>query len=292
MPGAVLQPARPEKLRRAERTLRLIQLAEITAHSGCEGTPMDSVESVEAAIRLGADAAEVDVRRGAGSLVLSHDRRGEAEYASRPRLEQVFALVAPRAGMKVNCDIKEADVIPDVLALAARYGLDSGRLVLSGSVHPAYLRENPRVLERARVALNLEQALAELYLEGLPARERTAQTCALVRGTPWPYVREMAGEADAHLERACGMCVELGVWTLNVPYALLTQERMERIRARGVRLSVWTVNDEEWIRSMLACGVASLTTLRVGLALAIRRGMEPGPGTRTEPPPRKEGCRS
>ena len=81
------------------------KLAAITAHSGCEDTSMDSMDSVEAALRLGADAAEVDVRKSARGLILSHDRREEAGYAASVTLEEVFAAIALRAGMMVNCDI-------------------------------------------------------------------------------------------------------------------------------------------------------------------------------------------
>ena len=35
----------------------------ITAHSGCEGTARDSLDSVECAIRLGADVVEMDIRK-------------------------------------------------------------------------------------------------------------------------------------------------------------------------------------------------------------------------------------
>ena len=34
----------------------------ITAHSGCEGTPENSLASIEKGIALGADCVEIDVR--------------------------------------------------------------------------------------------------------------------------------------------------------------------------------------------------------------------------------------
>lgn len=46
----------------------------ITARSGCNGTPDNSMESVLTGIRLGADCVEVDVRMNEqGGLWLSHD---------------------------------------------------------------------------------------------------------------------------------------------------------------------------------------------------------------------------
>ena len=46
----------------------------ITAHSGCEGTGIDTMESIEKALEFGADAIEIDVRMDrlvtCGSLII------------------------------------------------------------------------------------------------------------------------------------------------------------------------------------------------------------------------------
>ena len=60
----------------------------ITAHSGCEGTARDSMESVELALALGADAIEMDIRRAPdGLLYISHDRQTGSEIESKHTLE-------------------------------------------------------------------------------------------------------------------------------------------------------------------------------------------------------------
>ena len=45
-----------------------MKMPQITGHSGCEGTPRDSMASIERAAALGADAVEVDVRRGSNGI--------------------------------------------------------------------------------------------------------------------------------------------------------------------------------------------------------------------------------
>ena len=51
----------------------------ITAHSGSDGTPDNSLACVEYALSTDADAFEVDVRRLAdGTLALGHDEIGRA----------------------------------------------------------------------------------------------------------------------------------------------------------------------------------------------------------------------
>ena len=78
----------------------------ITAHSGCEGTARDSMESVELALALGADAIEMDIRRAPdGLLYISHDRQTGSEIAKKHTLEAVFRRIADTP-MKFNCDIK------------------------------------------------------------------------------------------------------------------------------------------------------------------------------------------
>ena len=101
----------------------------ITAHSGSDGTPDNSMEFVNYALGCGVEALEVDVRRrGDSSFFLSHDTAAGA----CPTLREVFSLLRS-SHMKINCDLKEADMELGVLALAKEYGIEN-RLLLSGSV--------------------------------------------------------------------------------------------------------------------------------------------------------------
>ena len=47
----------------------------ITAHSGCENTPRDSMDAVERAAALGADIVEMDVRRAPDGVLRISDNR-------------------------------------------------------------------------------------------------------------------------------------------------------------------------------------------------------------------------
>ena len=54
----------------------------ITAHSGCEETEIDSMESIELALEYGADAIEVDVRVDQNKeLRISQDEVSPEEYS-------------------------------------------------------------------------------------------------------------------------------------------------------------------------------------------------------------------
>ena len=55
----------------------------ITAHSGCDGTPENSLEFLRTALQSEADAVEVDVRKnGEGKLILSHDETQEGGHGT------------------------------------------------------------------------------------------------------------------------------------------------------------------------------------------------------------------
>ena len=62
----------------------------VTAHSGCDSTPDNSLDFVRHALQLQVDALEVDVWQKEGKLILSHD---EPEDMNHPLLEEVFVMV-------------------------------------------------------------------------------------------------------------------------------------------------------------------------------------------------------
>lgn len=136
----------------------------ITAHSGCDGTKDDSLESIEAGIAFGADAVEVDVRfNKKGDLILSHDEDSAREYREHPRLAEAFNLIVNKHNIAINCDIKEPETIPAILELAREKGIEPQTLILTGSVTPVALRENPCILRRASVWININELLLHFY---------------------------------------------------------------------------------------------------------------------------------
>ena len=132
----------------------------ITAHSGCENTPDNSLESVRAGMALGADFVEVDVRLDPDGVPrLSHDM--PADYGRLPTLEAVFRVVAG-SPCGVNCDLKESAAFRPVLALGEQCGLSPAQLVFSGDVPIPQLLAEPRLARRASIYLNSEMVCAHL----------------------------------------------------------------------------------------------------------------------------------
>lgn len=211
----------------------------ITAHTGADGRPDNSLEYVAYALDCGADALEVDVRRSPGGrLAIGHDEAGE----DAPPLEEVFRMAAERPRIKVNCDLKEPGLETAVCRLAEEQGL-SGRLLLSGTVDAF------RAVPGAEVYLNLEEYVPNLYLN---------------------YREKPDFELEA-AETIRAVCAKAGVRTVNAYQGLVTRRFIETLAQAGIGLSVWTVNEPWELGWFLNAGVRNITTRKPALALELRR---------------------
>ncbi|MDO4173979.1 MAG: glycerophosphodiester phosphodiesterase [Eubacteriales bacterium] len=217
----------------------------LTAHSGADGTPENSLTFVRYALESGADAIEVDVRREpeSGALVLSHDAVGRG---TQTLLQQALELTAQHAAVRINCDLKEPGLEQQAAALAGEMGL-SGRLIFSGTVDPMRLRGTQIGMEQ--IYWNIDEQIPELY-----------QRCR----------REPAWVLQA-AEEMCAKCARFGIQTINVYEQLATDGFLDILNRHGIGASVWTVNDPARVRHFLLRGVRNITTRNVIAALAMRQ---------------------
>lgn len=205
----------------------------ITAHSGCEGTPDNSLEHIRAAISSGAEMLEIDINRHDGVLYLTHNP--QTDYSACPTFEQCLTLVAP-TDMCMNCDVKTVGLTADVMTLAAKYQMES-RIVFTGSVGE----------------------------EELPALNDT-------RGDWWLSLWHSDHEPE-DLVNACEKYHRLNdlYRLINLDHTMVNEQVCRTVHDAGYRLSVWTVNREEMIRRMMEYGVWNITTRQPLLALRLRR---------------------
>jgi glycerophosphoryl diester phosphodiesterase len=253
----------------------------ITAHSGCDGTEQDSLDSILAGIRNGADAVEVDIRRNsAGELVLSHDRDESGAYRGRVTLAEAFDLVIRDGGMGINCDVKERETIPAILDLAGRRGLGPGRLILTGSAAPSTLREAPETAKKAGVWLNIEEIAEDYYRSGAPALE--PYRGVIGPGKQGHEILEALPSPDFLLDPIVQDCLSLGVRAVNMPYTEPLLPLIPRLKARGIQVSLWTLNEPEPLKQAFGLGVLNITTRDTRLAVELRGIAGPG-GSPTTP---------
>lgn len=209
----------------------------ITAHSGSDGTPDNSLEFVRYAIALPVDALEIDVRKTSdGKLVLSHDEILPDGSNVLCDLEEVFALVAP-TDKKINCDLKPAGLEKAVMDLAKKYGLLQ-RLIFSGTVSADIREELPEVYQNVEIFINCDMLVPEI-MDRMEARQLPC---------------------DDLLKEALRHCQEKGFRVMNLYYRLCTPSVVEAARGLGIGLSAWTVNTEEWIQTLLPHGLHNMTS--------------------------------
>jgi len=233
----------------------------ITAHTGSMGYPDHSLESLCAALKLGVDIYEDDIRVTLdGVPVLAHDdevrlANGQRVSLSKLTLEEwIEGSASPvleladvlnwirTAGRTMNLDIKSDDALAPAAKLVRQMGMED-RVILSGC-------EYGRAVLAGRLGIGLRKLLNVdirrlRMLEGEQA------------------LREMNGQLCLEAKSA-------GCFGLNLPYQAVRPELLEAAKSEGLAVYVWTVNEVEEMRRMARWGVDGITTRDPAALLALR----------------------
>jgi glycerophosphoryl diester phosphodiesterase len=255
----------------------------LAAHrGGARLWPENSLRAFRESLALGVDLVEADIHLTAdGELAVIHDatlrrttdRRGRVRTRTAaelrrarlrgpdrrltnehvPMLEEVLALVAA-AGGGVLVEVKAPGRGLGVryfprsrIRPGARYqgleerviaALSSAKLLERANV----MSFNPAVIERTRtLAPTLRTTLLVSAMHIRLARARPAETIA------W--------------------ALRYGATDVGLKHTLVDEAVVEAARAAGVRVGVWTVNDEPEMRRLIGLGVDVLTSDRPDVAL-------------------------
>jgi glycerophosphoryl diester phosphodiesterase len=256
----------------------------VIAHRGASrDAPENTVAAFEAAIALGADAVELDVRRTAdGVLVVHHNasRRGvplsmltysrlvRLSRHEPPRFDTVLDLCAGRIG--VDIEVKEPGFEAEVIdAASSRFPREQ---LLYTSFEETVIAAIRRLDANARCGLLLGpgrlRSRTQRY-EGLPFD--LAERC----GADLLAVHQWL----APLRRRRGRAPGTGL--------------LAEAQARGFPMMVWTVDGPQRLRAYLADGrVAGIITDLPGLAVETRRELLAGAsreGTKVSRGPARRG---
>ena len=262
----------------------------ITAHSGCEGTGIDTMDSIEKALLFGADAVEIDIRTDPfGDLRISHDPLSLEDYLRKNLLSDVFHRVQPTP-LLINFDIKEEAALYKTIKAAHAFGFPTERLIFSGSTTPSQLANDPQLTKRANFFLNLEAVLKYVYTHR--KEEFSREVFAMLmedpfiifidEGSPFPDVylseatniRQKIYAASKTLiekiyEDTVRIYQEMQAAAANLPKILLRTSIVEKLKAGNIPLSIWTVNEPETVQRCLEIGVCNITTRKVQLTKQI-----------------------
>ncbi|MBP1964152.1 glycerophosphodiester phosphodiesterase [Paenibacillus aceris] len=243
----------------------------ITAHCGSMNTLDHTLHSVQTGLQFGADVLEEDVRvTKDGIPVLAHDDEwitveGEKLSLSQTsfeelrelrfevtqgelretiqicRLEDMLPLIQA-SGKVVNLDLKVDESIETAVALVKKYGMLSQAFLSGCEIERAMLAQqlNPEI----RKLLNTDHNL----FRTLPYREAMVQTCE-----------------DA-LAASC--------FGINIHHSIVRQELMDYAASIDLPVYVWTVNEEEMMRTYVDLGVASITTRNVAGLVQLKQRMQ------------------
>jgi glycerophosphoryl diester phosphodiesterase len=197
----------------------------VIAHRGAWGSAVpnapvqNTLEAFEAAIALGADMIELDVRRTRdGHLVVFHDARvktvptaslrydalrTKGTKSRPPLLQDVLALTQGRIAL--NLEIKEPGYLDDTIALLRPFGLE--RCLVSSFLDDV-VREAKELAPELRTGLLVSTGFRKALINRRPA---VKADCLVL------HRRLATLAALAQAESAGIPCV---VWTVNAPRAL------------------------------------------------------------------------
>lgn len=245
---------------RAEHILASDGVMWVCGHRGApaSGAVENTMASFEAAVGIGAELVEFDVRMaGGGIAVVFHDRTlkrlvagdtralGEVEAGELaslrvggreggvPTLRDVLATLKGRTVPLV--ELKEHETVPEVVAAVDALGMRDQVLVQS------FLPHTVKALADAGLR-------AGLLVDSKHPTTGQPPTCE--------EVSAVAAQVDAQF--------------VGLAYLLPDATWMQALAANGLRVAVWTVNAVEDMRRMQALGVHILITDNPAAALALR----------------------
>lgn len=211
-----------------ERKLTFVDGFTICAHTGAYDTQDNSIESIEAAIKGGADAVEVDVRqRPDGTVVMGHDII--TTNSGGVDLETAFKLIE-KTDLKVNLDIKDIKSLEALYALVKQYKLEN-RVFLTG-------------IEPYQVKTAAEECPGlEYYINYMPSRIKIF--------------------SEDYQEKILGMLEETGAVGINCNHTYASRTLSEVLHKNGYKLSVWTVDKQFQMKRALVNKPDNITTRKV-----------------------------
>ena len=261
----------------------------LAAHRGGAALwPENSLLAFRNAIGLGSDLLELDVHLSAdGELAVIHDPtlarttdatgavvslgaadlrrvrpkgpRGALTDERLPLLDEVLELAAPSA----------VELLVDVKGPAAGFGV---RYERSGSAVPGPRYEGLEAALLAKLAKAGLESRVTVMAFNPAVLARVSELAPRQRTTLLVAARHIE-EAGVPPEAAIDWVVRAGATDAGLQFTLVDDAVVRAARAAGVRLGVWTVNDEPAMRRLVELDVDVITSDRPDL---LKRVLGPG----------------
>jgi len=233
----------------------------ITAHTGCENTLPNTLESVLLGMESGADFVEVDVRSTSDGIVIlfhdehiltsdsgmarindltyselikliTNDAKSNSNITEIIKLEEVISIVKNSGGF-LNIDIKDDACIAPMIKLIREADMVCSTIITGCKYSRASVLK--RDYPEFQVLLNLDESL-------LLDIDKSPKMIA---------------------EEICSMAVEASCCGINIEFTYLSIELIEEARRRFLPISIWTLTENENLDEYLYMGFYSITTKAV-----------------------------
>lgn len=190
----------------------------VTAHTGCEETEDNSLDSIRKGYESGADIVEFDLNfTSNGEAVLSHDE----PQSGCVTLDEAFALIAELPDLKVNVDCKSVANLKVVTELAKKHRI-SDRIFYTG------IRE-----ENIKVVREQTPDIAYWLNFDVDAEKNTDEE----------YLLSLAKKTR-----------EVGAVGININYGTCSKQLVDVFHREGLLVSIWTVNKKlDMIKTISFC---------------------------------------
>jgi glycerophosphoryl diester phosphodiesterase len=207
-----------------------LHICQRIGHGGASArAPRNTLRSFDAAVAIGIDMVEFDVRRWRNELVLAHTvldaRRGRSVL-----LHDALAHLAGRRFRDVELNVDVKDVGCEAALLDGLRGAHLLERTLISSQIPAVLDRLREIEPRARTGISIGGRIARM-------------------GNRWAWRRQvLAGLASRRWDE------------LMAQHRLIDAALLDEVISRGGLLYAWTVNERAAIQSLRGLGVHGITT--------------------------------
>lgn len=242
----------------------------VAAHRGGAALwPENSLLAFRNALALGADLVETDVHLSAdGEVMVLHDPTLERTTSARGAVRDLTREEIAKARLKASDGSLTEETVPTLAAL----------LDLIQASRASLLLEIKTDVDKRRYPGIEEKALALVKARHLGSRVRVMafeeETIRRVRQLE-PALRTvlLVGRRAAYGERAGAIVnrvTAVGAHDLGIDHRVLDADLAAAVRAKGLGLAAWTVDEERDIRRVIDLGVDIVVSDRPDLALRLR----------------------
>jgi glycerophosphoryl diester phosphodiesterase len=230
----------------------------IAAHTGCNSTPYNTIESFLEGIRLGADIVEVDLRIARdGTVILLHD---DSPYIHECTFEQLNQL---HVRTKVNPLYEWSDIVrlTDILQIAKQH-----RVKLNLDIKTA------AAIEPVIQVVKQHDAVEQVFITGCSENITNChRDIEVVFNTPTKLTTEEKNNYSLYVKKVCNIGVSGSYYGLNMHYETCRPELVEFAHEHGLAVWVYTVNDPDVMGRLIQSGVDAITTKDVIALTEMRR---------------------